>query len=70
MNWNRKQAWEYEARRAFAAAEQDWNRLIAYTNDRIVPEARTRAVTAIHGLAGGLRRAADWLDAHRGAKQA
>jgi hypothetical protein len=66
MNSNRKQVWEYEARRAFAAAGHDWQRLITHVNHRIVPEVRTGAATAMQSLAAGLRRTADWLDANRG----
>jgi hypothetical protein len=66
---NRKQTWEREVRTTITALEHEWKQFIAHVNDRIVPEVRTGAGAAMESVAGGLRRAADWLDANRGTRR-
>jgi hypothetical protein len=62
--------WEDEMRRTANAAKQETRQLIDHVNDRIVPEIRSGAITALQSLAGELRRAADWLEHAHGARRA
>ena len=65
-----KQSWEQELREGFAAAGQEFRQLIGHVNDRIVPEIRTEARSALQEMAVGLRRTADWLDQNLGTRRA
>ncbi|HEX4039568.1 MAG TPA: hypothetical protein VHX37_16040 [Acidobacteriaceae bacterium] len=46
--------------------EEDVKRVIAYLNDRVVPEVRKNGSLGLHNVADQLRRLADHLDRARG----
>lgn len=60
-----QRGWDGELRSAAAEAERELHRIVGYMNDRIVPEVRARTASAVHSVAGELRRLADLLDEQR-----
>lgn len=60
---NTKQAWETRLRSAAGEMEAEVHRMIAYMNDKVVPEVRRNGSDALHAAATELRKLAERVDA-------
>lgn len=65
---NTKEAWEARLRAAAGEMEGEVHRVIAYLNDKVVPEVRRNGSEALHAAATELRKLAERVDAanHQG----